>query len=54
MHYRGDFVWYRYRCVQSGHVSAVILCGTDACRVVSIKCGAMCPCSPDIDTDQKY
>ena len=30
-HYRGDFV--RYRCVQGGHVSGVILCGTDACRV---------------------
>ena len=30
-HYRGDFVLYR--CVQSGHVSGVILCSTDACAV---------------------
>ena len=29
-HYRGDFV--RYRCVQGGHITGVILCSTDACR----------------------
>ena len=29
--YRDDFV--QYRCVQGGHITGVILCGTDAWRV---------------------
>ena len=38
-HYRGDFVRYRY--VQGGHITGVILCGTDACRVATLQ-GRFC------------